>query len=47
MLLERLGLVSHAWQTGKGRARAPTVPYDEIHVTRARPMRRSAVLDSR
>ena len=32
-LLERLGLVSLASQTGKGRAQAPTVPYDEIHVT--------------
>jgi predicted transcriptional regulator len=32
-LLERLGLVSLAPQTGKGRAQAPTVPYDEIHVT--------------
>jgi predicted transcriptional regulator len=32
-LLERLGLVNLASQTGKGRAQAPTVPYDEIHVT--------------
>jgi predicted transcriptional regulator len=32
-LLERLGLVSLTSQTGKGRAQAPTVPYDEIHVT--------------
>ena len=32
-LLERLGLVSLAAQTGKGRAQTPTVPYDEIHVT--------------
>jgi predicted transcriptional regulator len=32
-LLERLGLVSLATQTGKGRAQVPTVPYDEIHVT--------------
>jgi len=33
MLLERLGLVSLAPQAGKGGAQAPTVPYDEIHVT--------------
>jgi len=32
-LLERLGLVSLASRTGKGRAQAPSVPYDEIHVT--------------
>jgi predicted transcriptional regulator len=32
-LPERLGLVSLAWQTDKGRAQAATVPYDEIHVT--------------
>ncbi|HVA82303.1 MAG TPA: hypothetical protein VNF29_15355 [Candidatus Binataceae bacterium] len=32
-LLERLGLVSLASQSGKGRAQTPTVPYDEIHVT--------------
>ena len=32
-LLERLGLVSLASRTGKGRAQAPNVPYDEIHVT--------------
>jgi predicted transcriptional regulator len=33
VLLERLGLVNRAPQTGKGGAHAPTVPYDEIHVT--------------
>ncbi|SRR5216684_1704950 len=33
VLLERLGLVSLASRTGKGRAQAPSVPYDEIHVT--------------
>ena len=32
-LLERLGLVSLASRTGKGRAQAPSVPYDEIQVT--------------
>ena len=32
-LLERLGLVNLAPQAGKGRAKAPTVPYDEIRVT--------------
>jgi predicted transcriptional regulator len=33
VLLERLGLVSLAPRTGKGGAHAPSVPYDEIHVT--------------
>jgi predicted transcriptional regulator len=32
-MLQRLGLVSLPSQTGKGRAQAPTVPYEEIHVT--------------
>ncbi len=32
-LLERLGLVSLEARSGKGRAQAPTVPYDEIQVT--------------
>ena len=32
-LLERLGLVRLGARGGKGRAQAPTVPYDEIHVT--------------
>ncbi len=32
-LLERLGLVRLEAKGGKGRARAPTVPYDEIQVT--------------
>jgi len=32
-LLERLGLVKLEAHRGKGRAQAPTVPYDEIHVT--------------
>src|ERR1035437_9806212 len=32
-LLERLGLVRLGARSGKGRAQAPTVPYDEIHVT--------------
>ncbi len=32
-LLERLGLVSLETRSGKGRAQAPTVPYDEIQVT--------------
>ena len=32
-LLERLGLVTLAAKGGKGRAQAPTVPYDEIQVT--------------
>jgi predicted transcriptional regulator len=32
-LLERLGLVSLETKSGQGRARTPTVPYDEIHVT--------------
>ncbi len=32
-LLQRLGLVSLASQGGKGRAQAPSVPYDEIRVT--------------
>ncbi len=32
-LLERLGLVRLDAKGGKGRAQAPTVPYDEIHVT--------------
>jgi predicted transcriptional regulator len=32
-LLERLGLVKIETTRGKGRAQAPTVPYDEIRVT--------------
>lgn len=32
-LLERLGLVKPKTRSGKGRARKPTVPYDEIHLT--------------
>jgi len=32
-LLERLGLLILGARRGKGRAQAPTVPYDEIHVT--------------
>ena len=32
-LLERLGLVGLEASRGKGRAQAPTVPYDEIRVT--------------
>ena len=32
-LLERLGLVRLEAKGGKGRAQAPTVPYDEIQVT--------------
>lgn len=32
-LLERLGLVRLKASRGKGRAQAPTVPYDEIRVT--------------
>ena len=32
-LLERLGLVRLEARGGKGRAQAPTVPYDEIQVT--------------
>lgn len=32
-LLERLGLVMLEAKGGKGRAQAPTVPYDEIQVT--------------
>jgi len=32
-LLERLGLVRLEASGGKGRAQAPSVPYDEIHVT--------------
>jgi predicted transcriptional regulator len=32
-LLGRLGLVRLGARGGKGRAHAPTVPYDEIHVT--------------
>lgn len=32
-LLERLGLLKREAPRGKGRAQAPTVPYDEIHVT--------------
>jgi len=32
-LLERLGLVKIEATKGKGRAQAPTVPYDEIRVT--------------
>jgi predicted transcriptional regulator len=32
-LLGRLGLVSLEARGGKGRAQAPTVPYDEVHVT--------------
>jgi len=32
-LLERLGLLKLEARSGKGRAQAPTVPYDEIHVT--------------
>lgn len=31
--LERLGLVKLEAKAGKGRAQAPTVPYDEIQVT--------------
>jgi len=31
--LERLGLVRLEAKGGKGRAQAPTVPYDEIQVT--------------
>ncbi|MHB8382613.1 MAG: HVO_A0114 family putative DNA-binding protein [Candidatus Binataceae bacterium] len=42
-LLGRLGLVTLQSQAGKGRAQAPTVPYDEIRVTidlrRPRPAR--------
>ena len=33
MLLQRLGLVDLQDNGGKGRAQAPTVPYDEIRVT--------------
>ncbi len=32
-LLERLGLIGLERRRGKGRARAPTLPYDEIRVT--------------
>ncbi len=32
-LLRQLNLVALGERAGKGRARAPTVPYDEIHVT--------------
>jgi len=32
-LLERLGLVKLGARGGKGRAQAPTVPYDEIQIT--------------
>lgn len=32
-LLERFGLVKLEARGGKGRAQAPMVPYDEIHVT--------------
>ena len=32
-LLERLGLVKLAARSGRGRAQAPTVPYDEIQIT--------------
>ncbi|MFZ1886779.1 MAG: hypothetical protein WAU33_02010 [Candidatus Binataceae bacterium] len=32
-LLERLGVVTLKTRVGKGRAQAPTVPYDEIRVT--------------
>jgi predicted transcriptional regulator len=32
-LFERLGLVKLEAKAGKGRAQAPTVPYDEIQVT--------------
>lgn len=32
-LLERPGWVTSETRAGKGRAQAPTVPYDEIHVT--------------
>jgi predicted transcriptional regulator len=32
-LLERLGLISLRTQTGKGRAQAPSVPYDKIQLT--------------
>jgi predicted transcriptional regulator len=32
-MLERLGLVSLRANAGKGRAQAPTLSYDEIHVT--------------
>jgi predicted transcriptional regulator len=32
-LLQRLGLVTLEGKSGKGRAQAPTVPYDEIQVT--------------
>jgi len=32
-LLERLGLISLRTQTGKGRAQAPSVPYDQIQLT--------------
>ncbi len=32
-LLQRLGLVTLEVKSGKGRAQAPTVPYDEIQVT--------------
>jgi predicted transcriptional regulator len=32
-MLERLGLVRLEAKAGKGRAQAPTVPYDEIQIT--------------